>query len=362
MNRRDCIARLANAPVLPLLPLLSLLLVAACSAEFKSGVTACGLKEPRCPAGFTCVNNVRCVKMGDNIDVGRTDGGSPPSGQDAAVVPPVTNPDAPVQMDAVAPAQDAGLVAMDVASNPDLNVVPAGQAVVKFCNPIRRVDGNPIEMELVVGSLRLKASTRECTPALEMACQGLPAGPVKMQLLRDGMMLATRDVTLDQSGQYLVYARFDGMNSIDVMKLAVGQNCPEFSFPPVSYLKFCNQIVARDAMGAVMDVSLDLVWGMEKVTAVSRTCNTMDNLACYYTRSGQVRLALQDAGKEIAFLMANLAPNANYGVLAQVDATTRQPKLVLVPLQPGQTCASYKPPSAPPPVYDGGVGDARSGG
>ena len=42
-----------------------------------------------------------------------------------------------------------------------------------------------------------------------MPCTTVPAGPVTAQLFRDGMMIATREVTLDPSGQYLVSPGYD---------------------------------------------------------------------------------------------------------------------------------------------------------
>jgi hypothetical protein len=54
----------------------AVMLLAACSADFKSGATVCAAAEPRCPEGFTCSNNV-CFRMGDPIpDSGVAMGGA----------------------------------------------------------------------------------------------------------------------------------------------------------------------------------------------------------------------------------------------------------------------------------------------
>ncbi len=343
-----------------------------CKAEFTSGVTVCGQQEPRCPAGFVCVNDLRCVKMGE-VDIARADAASAGAGQDAGQPSPfgpavgvdaavVQMQDAPVAPDAAAVTSDAGVIAIDVAGNPDAAVIPAGQAVVKFCNGLRRGDGTPLELELAVGSLRFKASTRQCTPAQGMPCTSTPSGPVTAQLFRDGMMVATRELTLDQSGQYLVGAGYDGITKtygIDATKLAVGQACGNFAFPAVANVKFCNRLAMVDAMGMQIPVVLDLVIGTTKLTAGTGQCNTMDGFACTDARAGQARLSLQRNGMEVAFTMMTLDPDGNYAVLGQFDPTTMRPKLTVTPLAAGQTCASYKPPPLPagPPPSDAGASD-----
>jgi hypothetical protein len=64
--------------------------VAACSADFGSGITVCGKTEPRCPSGFSCGSDGLCYAAGagpsgnngngppgvspDRVDGGRADG------------------------------------------------------------------------------------------------------------------------------------------------------------------------------------------------------------------------------------------------------------------------------------------------
>jgi hypothetical protein len=349
--------------------LLALVVLAGCKAQFESGVTVCGQTEPRCPAGFVCVNDLRCVKIG--TDVSRADDGAVRGVQDAGVVPPFTPAvgvdaatvaDAPLAPDAAAVASDMGATAIDAGNSADAAIVPAGQAVVKFCNGLRRGDGTPLELELAVGSLRFKATTRECTPAQGMPCTTAPAGPVTAQLFRDGMMVATREVTLDPSGQYLVSPGYDGTTKtygIEATKLMAGQVCGNFAFPAVANVKFCNRLAMVDAMGMQIPVVLDLVVGTSKLTAGTGQCNTMDGFACTDVRAGQVRLSLQRNGKEEAFTMMTLDADGNYAVLGQFDPATKRPTLNVMPLEPGQTCAAYKPPPLPVgmPVADAGAGD-----
>jgi hypothetical protein len=344
----------------------------ACSAEFRSGVTACGAREPRCPTGFTCVNDVRCVKVGQGTDVGRTDGGSA-GGPDAPVATPTadaglgpaTMMDAARPLD-VAPAadaapvsSDAGVIAVDAAGT-DAPPVPTGAAVVKFCNGLRRADGTPAEMELVLGTMRFKAASRECAPAAGLACAPVPAGSVTAQLFFGGMMIATSQLTLDQSGQYLLSPGYDATAkayTIGSNKLAVGQACANYSYPPVAAVKFCNQLMMVGAMGEPIPVTLDLVIGADKITAATGQCNTLEGRACDLFRTGMVRASLQREGKELGAAMLNLEANRDYALLGQFDPTTMGPRLTAVSLPAGQSCAAYKPPAPPPPaVTDAGTG------
>jgi hypothetical protein len=346
------------------------LALGGCKAEFTSGVTVCGEKEPRCPSGFVCVNGLRCVKMGD-VNVDRTDGGSAGGQEVGGMVPSFTPPvavdaaplldAAPPPPDATAVASDAGATAIDAAAGPDMAPIPVGQAVVKFCNGLRRVDGNSLELELVIGSVRFKAGTRQCVPAPGMACSGLPAGPVTAQLFRDGMMVATKQLTLDQSGQYLIGPNVDGPSQtygIDATKLAVGQVCGNFAFPDVAKVKFCNRLATSDAMGNPVPVVLDLVIGTAKLTAGTGQCSTMEGLACAEVRAGMAKLSLQRNGMEATSVMTTLSPDGNYAVLGEFDLTTKGPKLTVIPLPASQTCPAYKPPPLPaaPPPSDGGTG------
>jgi hypothetical protein len=52
---------------------------------------------------------------------------------------------------------------------------PAGNAGLKFCHVVT-VNGMPIEYELQVGTIRMRASTGQCMPAPGMYCLGIAAG------------------------------------------------------------------------------------------------------------------------------------------------------------------------------------------
>ena len=349
------------------------LALGGCKAEFTSGVTVCGEKEPRCPSGFVCVDGLRCVKTGDtNVD--RTDGGrdtgtgapdtgpgpmssfDPAAGLDAAPAK-----DAAAPLDAVAGVADAGALAIDAATPVDMAPIPTNQSLVKFCNGLRRVDGTSLELELAIGAHRFKAGTRQCVPVQGMPCPTTPSGPATAQLFRDGTMVATMPLMLDQSGQYLISPNVDGPTqtfTIESTKLAVGQNCGNFGYSPIAKVKFCNRLVMLDDMGKQVDVTLDLVIGMSKLTAATGECSTMDGLACAEVRSGPARLSLQYNGKEETFMMVTLDPDGNYAVLGQADTTTKRPLLNVMKLPASQTCAAYKPPPPPagPPPSDAGTG------
>jgi hypothetical protein len=70
------------------------------------------------------------------------------------------------------------------------------------------------------------------------------------------------------------------------------------------------------------------------------------------------KLSLQRNGTEQTSVMTTLAPDGSYAVLGEFDATTKGPKLTVVPLGTGNTCPAYKPPALPagPSPSDGGTG------
>ena len=355
------------------------LALGGCKAEFTSGVTVCGDKEPRCPAGFVCMNGLRCVK-GD-VAVERTDGGKDTgstggsggaggsgvggaggqggtSSFGSGQVDAATAKDAPVAPDAPAMMlADAGAIVHDAGNSTDAAVVPVGQAVVKFCNALRKGDGTQMEMELVVGSMRFKAGSIRCTPTSGAMCPGMPAGPVNIQLLREGQVVATQQMTLESSGQYFFESGYDSaakMYVIKANKLPLGQKCSDVNYQPVAFMKFCHNLVVGD-MNTQMPVDLDLVVGTTKVTATTGQCNTMDGWACTDVRTGMQKVSLQRNGAEVTSTTAMFEPDAEYAIRAVVEPGMNRPSLSVVKLPREQTCASYKPP-APPPPADAGAG------
>jgi hypothetical protein len=75
------------------------------------------------------------------------------------------------------------------------------------------------------------------------------------------------------------------------------------------------------------------------------------------------KLSLQRNGTEATSVMTTLGPDGSYAVLGEFDATTKGPKLTVIPLGSGNTCPAYKPPPLPagPPPSDAGAEGGAGG-
>ena len=71
--------------------------------------------------------------------------------------------------------------------------------------------------------------------------------------------------------------------------------------------------------------------------------------------TGRVRLSLQEAGMEITSVMADLQPNVEYTVSAELDQALRMPKLTFAPVPSGRMCSTFVPPRSMP--VDAGTRD-----
>ena len=241
-----------------------------------------------------------------------------------------------------------------------------GQGLVKFCNNLGFMSGMPAELEMVIGSLRLKAKTGECSPPSFAACTGLASGTYTAQLLLQGGLIASRSVTIAAGGEHPFVADRDQANMTLVLadgKLSAGGKCANFGFVPIpptdggppadakppsdagpppgsrAKVKFCSEV-----MRGQTPTNLDLVIGTTKLTAVTSRCNSAPGEACVDVPTGRVRLSLQEAGMEITSVMADLQPNVEYTVSAELDQALRMPKLTFAPVPSGRMCSTFVPP------------------
>jgi hypothetical protein len=85
---------------------------------------------------------------------------------------------------------------------------PAASTGVKFCHAVKVNGDTPVEFELQVGSVRMRASTGQCAPATGMRCLGLPAGNHPL-VLRDagGAEVLSESVRLAGGTNYVFFVQ-----------------------------------------------------------------------------------------------------------------------------------------------------------
>ena len=188
------------------------LLVTTCSPEYKSGVTACAEKEPRCPEGFVC-SGIRCYLAGEAPDGGTPLGGSP--GTDAS---PGNTGGAPATggrggTGGAPMGGTGGRGGMGGTDGPP--PPPGGQAVLKFCSNVGNADDTPFEAELVIGQVSVKANTGKCAPVVGQPCVTIPAGrgTVTVRRVIGGAVLLTRNVDITAGVEHIVALTIDDMTN-----------------------------------------------------------------------------------------------------------------------------------------------------
>ena len=179
------------------------LLLTTCSPEYKSGVTACAEKEPRCPEGYVC-SGIRCFLAGEVPDGGAVLGGG--GGTSGSVgtggMPPVAGRGGAGGMPPTGGRGGTG------GSPPP---PPSGQTVLKFCNAVT-INDMDFEAELVVGSVSIKALTGTCAPAVGQPCVAIPTGQMSVSVRRAGTVLHTQNVEVTAGIEHVVALDVDDNN------------------------------------------------------------------------------------------------------------------------------------------------------
>jgi hypothetical protein len=110
----------------------------------------------------------------------------------------------------------------------------AGTAPMKFCSSLLR-NGVPINFELAVGTVRMKASAVNCSTALNQACMRVPVGEQTITLYEGTKVWATKTATIFATGEYYAFtSEKDDKVSYDFVNFNVGPEatCSNKPFPP----------------------------------------------------------------------------------------------------------------------------------
>lgn len=110
-----------------------------------------------------------------------------------------------------------------------------GDAVVKFCHRLVS-DRRPIELELRIGPISLKAATNTCSPVPGQDCQSLSPGQHQVTLLRGNEVLAQGPVDVAEGQSLIAYAEMNkkeaNVNFIAVKSAAACASAVKPRSPP----------------------------------------------------------------------------------------------------------------------------------
>jgi hypothetical protein len=121
--------------------------------------------------------------------------------------------------------------------------ITEGMAVAKFCHQLRRQTAT-VDLTLEFGQppiTRMTTRTNFCTPVAGMPCTTVPVGLVPLRLLEGDVVLATRNVVLQNGGEYGFQAVVNSVGQVAIAGFSLnGGTCtmeflpaPDGGFPDV---------------------------------------------------------------------------------------------------------------------------------
>jgi hypothetical protein len=223
----------------------------------------------------------------------------------------------------------------------------SGMATLKFCNAVSKQSGS-VELELVIGSLRLKAPSGSCAPT--SGCSTVPSGKAHLVFNMDGKEVFAQDIAIDGGSEYVVISTVDqGSQKVGLGggKLKSGATCakenpfPNGSSPgggPVATAgKFCHSLSVNDGM----PVTLTLIVGDVSMSALSRGCSTDLGRMCLGLKAGATKATLMLGDQEVTSKDITIDDGKEYLFTLGLNGGT--PVIQSQALPAGNTCANTGP-------------------
>ncbi|HEY0709042.1 MAG TPA: hypothetical protein VGG33_19695 [Polyangia bacterium] len=234
-----------------------------------------------------------------------------------------------------------------------------GMTAAKFCHEMVDLDtGEPIEIELVVGTTRFKTLGDGCVMPAAQACAALPVGKVTGRVFDRGVEAFRNELTLEAGKEYLFSFRIDeetGEGEIFALPLRPALPCAAakltdmpppapvpFAPPPagtMSDVKLCNGLAKPAAAPGVLQVTSEK--GL-RLSARPGECVPAKGTACSKVAAGEDTLTLLLDGEEIGSADVRFPAN---GGLVLVPRTVNAEEFLLqrVVVPADLTCAAYEP-------------------
>jgi hypothetical protein len=281
---------------------------------------------------------------------------TPPPGQPGDMMPVGTNPGN-----------------MTGNMNPNGSNNGKGRASLKFCNGVSK-PGSPLEMELVIGSMKWKAAAGTCSPG---DCSMVDAGVARLVFNLDGKEVFAQDVAIEAGQQYVVISTVDKASQkvgLSGGKLRSGASCAsENPFPagsspgPVATAgKFCHGLsvgTQGDPNGG-QPASMELTVGGVTMVAETGGCSSATGAMCPALPVGMTTAKLVYDGQEIATAAVNIESGREYLFGLTLNAAMR-PVIVSQVLDGSVSCASATrgngpgPGTMPPPGGGGTMAEVK---
>jgi hypothetical protein len=241
---------------------------------------------------------------------------------------------------------------------------PAATTAGKFCHDLKTTSMPSLDLELVVGTVHLKASTNGCSSPVNQACGGLPVGTSKAEVFQGGKSIASATVTLQANREYVIDLDLDANKQVVItanplkpeFKCATldpyAGSAPPPPPPPGSTTpgKFCHSLNTA----SMPQVELELVvGGTLHLKATTAGCSTPLPMACGGLPVGASSVEVFQGPKSIATGMVMIDANKEYIIDLSLDAN-KQIVINANPLKPEFKCATLDPyamtmPPPPPP-------------
>lgn len=192
------------------------------------------------------------------------------------------------------------------------------QAVGKFCHGLSVQGSGEVELELMIGTVSMKARTGGCSVPDGAACTSLPVGNHVASLLFEGAEQARTNVTIEGGKQYLIDLDVSpaGMPTINVEALPAGVACtaagggsappPQPPPPPGSTteVKLCNRLPAGSGTAEIS------IGNGVTLMAAPGQCAPMRGTMCPKVPAGPTMLELSIDGNPLGMGTANLPAGA----------------------------------------------------
>jgi hypothetical protein len=328
-------------------------LLAACSADFKSGMTKCAANKA-CPDGFTCNSLGYCTTPGGLQSPPGVDGGISGAGGTTGLDGGPKGTGGSVTF----PGGTGGSGGVVDAGPADTGTSPGATAPIKFCNDI--VLRNPQDMtmtmdtDLVVvidGRIRLPAKTGMCSTALNQACTAVAVGDHSFALMEGTTTINTANLKVEANGEYVLFVDVATMAPVlsGTQLHLSGRKCATFDYfaanmppnpmPPtggMAVARFCNQVSKQ---GGALNAELKI--GTTSLKAATGQCSTMKGSPCQAIPLGSQTVSVSDVDDPAMPLLSGMRELAagDYLFTLTFDETAQQLKLQgLTPLAAGMKC------------------------
>ena len=209
----------------------------------------------------------------------------------------------------------------------------------------------PTELDLVIGDVHMKATTKGCSSPQGQMCQALPSGASTAELYLGDMLISSKMLTIDPTKQYLFgLAPAVGMEpDITITALPAGASCASTGSsgasgggtppPPPSQttgVKFCNRLGASAGV-AELKVGANIT-----LQANPGACAPMPGAACASAASGPTMVTLTLGGQEQGGGSITLPAGQDVVIMVLADAAG-DPTLDAMGIPSGMSCSMYEP-------------------